>query len=412
MMLIQVVSTNSDLYRLCRETLAAFPAPDWTLSQVAEWETAGPADLRIWDYQPDMRLPDSISRHPSRNLFLVFRTHLAGFRERIGVGGASIILQPASRAALESYLTLAVAANAERVQTENSLRADRDEMLQCLIQANLRLQEYDQDRTNFLSRAVHDFRAPLTALSGYCNLLLSEPLGELNEDQAEVIRRMQHSVKRLAGMANAMFELSVGRQIKRMPDLQASDVRTCIDQAAHEMMPLAESKQISVSVHLSSGVPPLYFEPSKIEQVLINILDNACKYTRRPGEIEIRGYPYFWERREPRGKVVFGQDRRNRASQEPNAYRIDIRNSGSPIPKEQLTGMFEEYTSYGGSRDRSGAGLGLAICGMILRQHNGGIWAENTVAGPLFAIVLPYHRSEPTCDKQMHYASGITEEVV
>jgi signal transduction histidine kinase len=48
------------------------------------------------------------------------------------------------------------------------LRADRDDILQCLIGANLKLQEYDQDRTNFLARGVHDFRAPLTAINGYC----------------------------------------------------------------------------------------------------------------------------------------------------------------------------------------------------------------------------------------------------
>jgi two-component system sensor histidine kinase ResE len=222
---------------------------------------------------------------------------------------------------------------------------------------------------------------------------LNEPLGELNEDQEEVIRRMQHSVKRLSGMTNAMFELSVGRQMKRTPDLQVGDIRDCIDHAAHEIMPVAESKQISLSIDLTSYISPLYFEPVKIEQVLVNILDNACKFTRRPGEIEIRGYPFFWERREPRGKVVFSLDRRTQFCREPNSYRIDVRNSGAPIPNEHLKGIFEEYTSYGGSRDRSGAGLGLAICAMILRQHNGEIWAENTVAGPLFAIVLPIHRA-------------------
>jgi signal transduction histidine kinase len=400
MMQIQLISTDPDLYHFCRGILGEFCELSWTLSQLPDWETAGSADLHIWDYQPEMSFSDSVHRHLSRHLFLVRRAHLAGFWEKIG-RGANVILQPASRAALASYLTLAVEPNPERAQAENALRADRDEMLQCLIQANLRLQEYDQDRTNFLSRAVHDFRAPLTALNGYCSLLLSEPLGELNEDQAEVIRRMQHSVKRLSGMANAMFELSVGRQMKRIPDLQVGDIRDCVDHAAHEIMPLAESKQISLSVDLTSYAPPLYFEPIKIEQVFVNLLDNACKFTRGPGEIEIRGYPFFWERREPRGKVVFSLDRRRHLSQEANSYRIDVRNSGAPIPNEQLKGIFEEYTSYGGSRDRSGAGLGLAICAMILRQHNGEIWAENTVSGPLFAVVLPIHRGELDVDKQM-----------
>jgi signal transduction histidine kinase len=411
MIAINLISTNHELYVLCREILAETSTQEWTLSHCTECQAAGSADLYVWDYRPGMRFPDGVNWRPSGHLFLVHRPHLNSFREQMDGTGVIIVLQPLSRVALSSYLTLAVSANQDRIRTENSLRADRDEMLQCLIQANLRLQEYDQDRTNFLSRAVHDFRAPLTALSGYCSLLLSEPLGELNEDQKEVIRRMQHSAKRLSRMANAMFELSVGRHIKRTPNLQAADIRSCVDQAVHEIMPFAEGKQISISVDLAQDPPPVYFEPGQIEQVLINLLDNACKFTHRQGEIEISGYPFFWERREPRGKVVFGRDRRNGASREPNCYRIDIRNSGSPIPKEQLTGIFEEYTSYAGSRDRAGAGLGLAICGMILRQHNGRIWAENTEAGPLFAFVLPYQWEEPELEFDRNSQSNMAEVV-
>jgi signal transduction histidine kinase len=394
MISVRLISSRKELYLQCCAILAEFPAQEWTLTQSADCEAASSADLHVWDYQPGMTFPGGINWRPSRHLFLVYRADLSSFHERIGGVGASIVLQPVSRAALTSYLTLAVSMNRDRILTENSLRADRDEMLQCLIQANLRLQEYDQDRTNFLSRAVHDFRAPLTALSGYCSLLLSEPLGELNENQREVIQRMQYSANRLSRMANAMFELSIGQRINRTPELQAADVRACVDQATHEIMPFAESKQIAISVDLAGDAPLLRFEPGQIEQVLINLLDNACKFTPRRGEIEIRGYPFFWERREQRGKVVFGKDRRSRVSGEPNSYRIDIQDSGTPIPNEQLKGIFEEYTSYGGSHDRSGAGLGLAICGMILRQHKGQIWAENTDGGPLFAFVLPFHVGE------------------
>jgi signal transduction histidine kinase len=118
-------------------------------------------------------------------------------------------LKPVTRACLSAFLGFAASTFHDRISAAHSLRADRDEMLQCL------LQEYDQDRTNFLARAVHDFRAPLTATSGYCGLLLSEALGPLTDDQKEVLRRMQHSTKRLSRMASAMFELSVGRHIRR-----------------------------------------------------------------------------------------------------------------------------------------------------------------------------------------------------
>ena len=149
--------------------------------------------------------------------FLVHRKDLAEFRRRTGPAEATILLKPITRATLSAFLGLAVASQEERISAAHSLRADRDEILQCLIETNLKLQEYDQDRTNFLARAVHDFRAPLTAISGYCGLLLSEPFGSLDENQRDVLLRMQHSAKRLSRMASAMFQLSVGATLRGCP---------------------------------------------------------------------------------------------------------------------------------------------------------------------------------------------------
>jgi signal transduction histidine kinase len=277
----------------------------------------------------------------------------------------------------------------------NSLRADRNEILQCLIQSNLKLQEYDQDRTNFLARALHDFRAPLTATNGYCGLLLTEALGPLSNDQKEVLRRMQHSVKRLSRMTSAMFELSIGRQIKKQPDLREADISECVEQALHEVNPFADGKRISISVEMDPAPSALYLEPGQIEQVLVNLLDNACKFTPRSGEIEIRGYPFFWERRSLRSSSAPLLERRYEDSRLPNSYRIDIRDSGSRIPHEHLETIFEEYTSYSGGRDRSGGGLGLAICRMIIALHDGHVWAENTDHGPRLSFVIPIRPAEP-----------------
>jgi K+-sensing histidine kinase KdpD len=65
------------------------------------------------------------------------------------------------------------------------------------------------------------------------------------------------------------------------------------------------------------------------------------------------------------------------------------------IPGPHTEKIFEEYTSYAGAQDRSGAGLGLAICKMVINRHQGHIWAENTSDGALFSFVLPLRRSEP-----------------
>jgi signal transduction histidine kinase len=392
-MKVKLVSEDHDLYKLCRESLFEIPGHNWDVSAIGSQEYDDGSELWLWDYHPAMALPEFTTHSPSKHLFLVHRKDLAGFRSRASAD-AHILLKPATRATLAAFLGLAVSARDDRTSMANSLRADRDEILQCLIQTNLKLQEYDQDRTTFLARAIHDFRAPLTAISGYCGLLLGEPLGPLTESQREVLRRMQHSTKRLSRMAAAMFQLSVGRHVKRRLDLQRGDIRECLEQALHEIAPFADDKAIAITTDLGTCDHPLYFEAGQIEQVLINVLDNACKFTPRAGAIEIHGYPYFWDRRTTKSSLPPAAERRRHTVPEPNTYRMDIRDSGNAIPAEHIDHIFEEYTSYAGGRDRSGGGLGLAISRMIITQHDGRVWAENTEFGPMFSIVLPVHRAE------------------
>jgi signal transduction histidine kinase len=390
---VKLVSRDRELYKLCSDIMAEIPGQQWTVTMVDSDTGKGDSSLYIWDFQPNTPLPDDLEGNTSRYLFLVSRKDLPDFRHKVRESDANILLKPVMRATLAAFLGMAISSPEDHVWNTNSLRADRDEILQCLIQTNLKLQEYDQDRTNFLARAVHDFRAPLTALSGYCGLLLGEPLGTLSDAQKEVLRRMQHSVRRLSRMASDMFQLSVGRQIKRPLEAQPGDIRECLEQALHEIGPFAEEKRIAITANLEPCPDYLCFETGQIEQVLLNILDNACKFTRKAGYVEIKGYPYFWDRRKINSAIP-GLERRCQNKIQPNSYRIDIVDSGDAIPEQHMAGIFEEYTSYAGGRDRSGGGLGLAICKMIITQHDGKVWAENTESGPMFSFVLPLYTVE------------------
>jgi signal transduction histidine kinase len=346
-------------------------------------------DLYIWDFEPERAVPPGLRQESCKHLFLVNRKDVATFHTCLGRADANILLKPVTRTTLSAFLGLAVSAHAERLSAANGMRAERDEILQCLIQTNLKLQEFDQDRTNFLARALHDFRAPLTAISGYCDLLVNEALGPLQENQKDVLRKMNRSTERLSRMVSAMFQLSVGRQVNMRPDSREGDIRECVEQALHEVYSIAAGKDISITTDLDPAIGLLFFEPGQIEQVLINLLDNACKFTPKAGLIEIMGYPFFWDRRMTASSMPFAGERRRQNSQKPNAYRIDILNSGLPIPDEHLGDIFEEFTSYSGGQDRSGGGLGLAICRMIITRHDGRMWAENRANGPSFSFVLP-----------------------
>jgi signal transduction histidine kinase len=389
---LKLISADRDLQKACREILSEVFGQTAVLSLLEPEDYIPGPELCLWDYRPGLTFPafPFLPNATSRQLFVVHKDDLTDFYEKLGTRHAAVLLRPVSRPTLTAFLSFAAA---DRQGSDSLLRADRDDILQGLIQTNLRLQEYDQYRTNFLARAVHDFRAPLTALCGYCDFLLAEPLGPLSDQQKEVLRRMLHSTKRLSRMATSMFQLSVGRQVKPRLDLRKGDLRDCVEQALHEISPFAEEKRIAIDIDLVSAADSLYFEAEKIEQLLINLLDNACKFTPKAGSIDIRGYPFFWERRRQSG-IPIPKERRQTESRAANSYRVDVHDSGALIPAERLGLIFEEYVAYPAS-ERSSTGLGLAICRAIVAQHDGHIWADNTPSGPTFSFVLPFHSRRP-----------------
>jgi len=178
--------------------------------------------------------------------------------------------------------------------------------------------------------------------------------------------------------------------------IREADIEECCRQALHEIRPLAEEKSITVDLDLQTPEQPLCFDPAQLEQLLVNLLENSCKFTPRGGYIQVRGFPAFWERR----AAAVSQDavlmeRRRGPSPRANAYRMEVSDNGMGVRPEHLQTIFQEYTSYGGGSDRSGSGLGLAICKRILAEHGGGIFAESGNKGVTFVFHLPFTKPAP-----------------
>lgn len=378
---LHVTSRDAALLATCREVLHDLEAE----AAVGPGAGDGLVEAGLWDFEPGA---GGAGPGPGRKLFYVVQAaHLNELRAAVPEAEGSILLKPVSRVVLKAFLG-SVAGGGSGAGT---LRASRDEMLQHLLEANLRLQQYDQQRTNFIARAVHDFGAPLTALTGFCGLLSSGELGPLSSVQQQVLERMQRSAARISSMASAMFELSAGPRLGRKPDLREGNIVDALRQAVHETEPQARDKHIELRMERVMDPPvALHFEAAQIEQVMVNLLENACRFAPKYGVVEIAAYPCFWDRREGATRVApMGRERRGSADGAPNAYRVDVSDNGPGIPGEKLGEIFEEYTSYSGPRDRSGGGLGLAICRLIISRHGGHIWAEARSEGSLFAFVLP-----------------------
>jgi signal transduction histidine kinase len=384
---IAVISADTKLLTACREAVEALRLDSSEIVlRGPDQNNTSPTDLVIVDTEYSNPLLGEPVRC-SRQLFVVDRRQLREFASEMPVG--ITLVKPVTPRILEIFIEEALARDCQKSFVGES--PNGPDALQCLLMANAKLQEYDQDRTNFLARALHDVRAPLMALSGYSSILMQQNLGPLTAEQVDLVSRMQRCMRKLTRMTTGMLQLSASKHVGRSMDLrESSSLQSCINSATYEVETIAHDKKISISFQLADANMPLYFDSNQIEQVMVNLLENACKFTPRGGHIEVRGYPVPVEGAVGDYEVSKHPNRSESLSR--RGYRVDVRDSGPGIAKDHLESIFEEYTTYAGLQDRSGAGLGLAICKMIVKAHEGQIWAENHSAGAQLSFFLPESR--------------------
>ena len=399
-MKIALISNDVALVRLCQEVVRKLPTAGCTLEAVSPGD-AVQAALYLWDLDSKPTIPAADTDRPTGiDVFLVRRSEHKAFLIENPQAAASTLLKPVNPVSLEVFLDQVVTRLASTLEEGGPASADdlhpagQEVLLECLLHANMRFQEFEEERTNFWARVAHDLRAPLTAANGYCGMLLEEQVGPLNAEQCQLLERIQNSLKRLIRMSSAMFQLTAGETVEHKFELKRTDIESCIKHAVDEIRFFAAEKNLTLDVAPSSPGQPIYVEPTQIGQVLVNLLENACKFTPRHGVIEVRGYPvHCW---------FLGKERPLPSSSHPagpaaarfyNGYRVDVQDSGPGISAGHLPHIFDEYVSYGSPKDRTGGGLGLAICRMIIRAHHGRIWAETKENGSILSFVVPFNQS-------------------
>ena len=392
-MRICVVSESSELETLLADERA------FTVATTSPGRSVPEADVYIWDCAADIELRTQVAAHAEAQHFLLVDPKnldtLGDLQHSV-----CVLLKPFAAFRMRAFVELAWKTWQLRrqVQETDSLRSDRDALLQYVLEVNLKLQEYDQERNNFLARALHDFRAPLTALLGYCDLLNEGKIGIVTSAQRALLERMRASAKRLTRLASGALELLTEGRFEKAPVRTPGDLGEALSQALHDVYPLAKEKDIELKIEIQPAGGMLLFEAEQMQQVLVNLLENACKFTPRGGIIEVRSYPRFddVQSNASQGNAAGVQENGHRgaSAQRPaHVYQVDISDSGPGVPAKLAEKIFEQYTSYGGGADRSVGGLGLAIARAIIQAHGGKIWATPTAEGGRFSFMLPLHTS-------------------
>jgi len=223
--------------------------------------------------------------------------------------------------------------------------------------------EIERLRNALLSALSHDLKTPLTALVGASTALMEDRLDP--RERREFARMVASEATRLNRLVQNLLELtrleSGQVTVKRVP--QAID--EVIGVALYRLETQLKGRNIHTSV--PEEVPLLAFDPVLLEQVFINLLENAVKYTPHGTDIEIAV-------------------RRDHAD-----VLVEIADHGPGVPPGEEEKIFERlYRTAGDRRTEGGVGLGLTICRAIITAHDGRIWAENKPGGgALFRFTLP-----------------------
>lgn len=232
-----------------------------------------------------------------------------------------------------------------------------------LLEDITHLREIDRLKSEFISTASHELRTPLTSVQMGVHLLLEGALGELTDNQTEVLQACRQDCERLDKLMRDLLDLSKIESGERQPQLAPIRARGLVMTIAEELRPQVEAKGLELDVELPVDLPSVMADCSQIERVVSNLVTNAIRYTKR-GEIKISA-----ERCD--GQVI-----------------VSVCDTGSGIPQEYLPHIFDKFVQVPGA-PTGGAGLGLTISKSIVEAHHGQISVQSEVGrGTTFTFTL------------------------
>ncbi len=226
--------------------------------------------------------------------------------------------------------------------------------------------ETERLRDDFIATLTHDLRTPLTAAIKTLNFFLDGSLGQISDQQREMLSVMAKSNEDLLGLVNALLEVYRFESGKLNLYKTVFDVNSLLRQCYEELSPLAQSKGIDFNVHSDFKDEILIdADRSEIKRVIMNLCGNALNYTNKDGIIDV----YI---KLQNGDLIFS-----------------VADNGNGIPKEDIPNLFKRF-SQGTSKKRStGTGLGLYLSRQIVEAHGGKIWVESKVnKGSEFSFLL------------------------
>jgi len=234
----------------------------------------------------------------------------------------------------------------------------------------------NQAKSEFIATVSHELRTPLTAIIGMSATLLRWSLGELNERQRSFIQTIYDSGQHLLELINDILDLSQLESGNVSLKLSEFSLSLLAQQALKPMQAIAKSRQVTLDLELQidAGRDRFVADPYRLQQILLNLISNAIKFTPTGGQVTLRV-----------------------CTDETSAI-FQVKDTGIGIPAEKQDLIFQRFQQLDASYQRmyQGTGLGLALTKQLVELHGGEISVDSTVGvGTIFTVQLPNRTELP-----------------
>ncbi|HET8813405.1 MAG TPA: HAMP domain-containing sensor histidine kinase [Solirubrobacterales bacterium] len=254
-----------------------------------------------------------------------------------------------------------------------TLGAAFNEMAEELEQEEVRRQELDRLKDEFVLTASHELRSPLTSVLGFAELLMLDR-DSLTPRQVETVEIILDNCRHLVRLLNDLLDLARSDAGRLAISPEPTEVGPLIEDVVRTMRAQTETAGQTLSESVPPGLPVINVEPDRIRQILVNLLTNAHEYSPEGASIEVTARTAGAE------------------------VELTVSDNGPGIPEDQLERIFDRFTrgDAGLTQRVGGTGLGLAISKSLVELHGGSISAESTVGhGATFRVRLPIATTPP-----------------